>query len=39
MFVQVYTRHGNIMVDFLQLGTSYPVLDLELDPGTTTSAS
>ena len=32
MFAQVYTRHGNIMVDFLQLGTEYPVLDLELDP-------
>ena len=33
MFAQVYTRHGNIMVDFLQLGTEYPFLDLELDPG------
>ena len=33
MFAQVYTRHGNIMVDFVQLGTTYPVLDLELDPG------
>ena len=33
MFAQVYTRHGNIMVDFLQLGTNYPVLDLDLDPG------
>ena len=31
MFAQVYTRHGNIMVDFIQLGTTYPVLDL--DPG------
>ena len=33
MFAQVYTRDGNIMVDFLQLGTRYPVLDLDLDPG------
>ena len=33
IFAQVYTRHGNIMVDFLQLGTRHPVLDLELDPG------
>ena len=33
MFAQVYTRHGDILVDFLQLGTMYPVLDLELDPG------
>ena len=33
MFAQVYTRDGNIMVDFLQLGTKYPVLDLDLDPG------
>ena len=33
MFAQVYTRHGNIMVDFIQLGTTYPVLDLDLDPG------
>ena len=32
MFAQVYTRDGNIMVDFLQLGTRYPVLDLDLDP-------
>ena len=33
IFAQVYTLHGNIMVDFLQLGTRHPVLDLELDPG------
>ena len=33
MFAQVYTKDGNIMVDFLQLGTRYPVLDLDLDPG------
>ena len=33
MFAQVYTRHGNIMVDFIRLGTTYPVLDLDLDPG------
>ena len=33
MFAQVYTRHGNVMVDFIQLGTTYPVLDLDLDPG------
>ena len=33
VFVQVFTRHGNVMVDFLQLGPTYPVLDLDLDPG------
>ena len=33
MFAQVYTRHGNIMVDFIRMGTTYPVLDLDLDPG------
>ena len=33
MFVRVHTRHGNIIVDFLQLGTRYPVLDIDLDPG------
>ena len=33
MFAQVHTRHGNIMVDFIQMGTTYPVLDLDLDPG------
>ena len=33
VFAQVYTRHGNLMVDFLQLGPTYPVLDLDLDPG------
>ena len=33
MFGQVYTRHGNILVDFLRLGTVHPVLDLDLAPG------
>ena len=33
VFAQVFTRHGNLMVDFLQLGPSYPALDLDLDPG------
>ena len=33
MFAQVYTRHGNIMVDFIQLGTTYAVLNLDLNPG------
>ena len=33
MFARVHTRHGNILVDFIQLGTRYPVLDLDLDPG------
>lgn len=33
MFVQVYTRHGNLAADFLQLAPTHPVLDLDLDPG------
>ena len=33
VFAQVYTRHGNLMVEFLRLGPTYPVLDLDLDPG------
>lgn len=33
VFVQVYTRHGNLMADFLQLAPTYPVLDLDLAPG------
>ena len=33
VFAQVFTRHGNLMVDFLRLGPSYPVLDLDLAPG------
>ena len=33
VFAQVYTRHGNLMVDFLRLGPNYPALDLDLDPG------
>ena len=33
VFAQVFTRHGNLMVDFLQLGPAYPVLDLDLAPG------
>ncbi len=33
VFAQVYTRHGDLRVDFVQLGPTYPVLDLDLDPG------
>ena len=33
VFAQVFTRHGNLMVEFLQLGPAYPALDLDLDPG------
>ena len=33
VFAQVYTRHGNLMVEFLRLGPNYPALDLDLDPG------
>ena len=33
VFVQVFTRHGNLMADFVQLAPTYPVLDLSLDPG------
>ena len=33
VFVQVYTRHGNLSADFLQLAPTYPVLDLDLPPG------
>lgn len=32
VFVQVDTRHGNLMADFLQLAPTYPVLDLDLAP-------
>lgn len=33
VFAQVYSRHGNLMVESLQLGPNYPALDLDLDPG------
>ena len=33
VFAQVYTRHGNLMVDSRQLGPNLPALDLDLDPG------
>ena len=33
VFAQVFTRNGNLMVEFLQLGPNYPALDLDLDPG------
>ena len=33
VFVQVFTRSGNLMADFVQLAPTYPVLDLDLDPG------
>ena len=33
VFVQVFTRQGNLMADFVQLAPTYPVLDLGLDPG------
>ena len=33
VFVQIFTRHGNLMADFLQLAPTYPVLDLDLAPG------
>ena len=33
VFAQVYTRHGNLMVEFLRLGPNYPALDLDLEPG------
>ncbi|MCY4115235.1 MAG: hypothetical protein OXG33_15065 [Chloroflexi bacterium] len=33
VFANVYTRHGNLMVESLQLGPNYPALDLDLDPG------
>ncbi|MCY3748887.1 MAG: hypothetical protein OXG64_06285 [Chloroflexi bacterium] len=33
VFAQVFTRHGNLMVEFLRLGPNYPALDLDLDPG------
>jgi len=33
VFANVYTRHGNLMVESLQLGPTYPALDLDLDPG------
>ena len=33
VFVQIFTRHGNLMADFLQLAPTYPVLDLDLSPG------
>lgn len=33
VFAQVYTRHGDLMVESVQLGPNYPVLELDLDPG------
>ncbi len=33
VFGQIYTRHGNIMVNFIETNTEYPILDLDLDPG------
>ena len=32
LFAQVYTRHGDLMVDSLQLGPNDPMFDLALDP-------
>ena len=33
VFAQVFTRSGNILVDFRETNTEYPILDLDLDPG------
>ena len=33
VFANVFTRHGNLMVESLELGPNYPALDLDLDPG------
>lgn len=33
VFANVYTRHGNLMVESLELGPNHPALDLDLDPG------
>ena len=33
VFAQVFTRRGDLMVEFLRLGPNYPALDLDLDPG------
>ena len=33
VFAQVFTRRGDLMVEFLQLGPNHPALDLDLDPG------
>lgn len=33
VFAQVYTRHGDMRVESVQLGPNYPVLELDLDPG------
>ena len=33
VFARVYTRHGDLLVESVQLGPTYPVLDLDLDPG------
>ena len=33
VFAQIYTRSGNILTDFRETNTEYPILDLDLDPG------
>ena len=33
VFAQVFTRSGNILTDFKETNTEYPILDLDLDPG------
>ena len=33
VFAQVFTRRGDLMVEFLRLGPNYPTLELDLDPG------
>ena len=33
VFAQIYTRNGNILIDFRETNTEYPILDLDLDPG------
>jgi len=33
VFAQIYTRNGNILVDFRETNTEYPILDVDLDPG------
>jgi len=33
VFANVYTRHGNLMVESMQLGPNHPALDLDLEPG------
>ncbi|MDE2841992.1 MAG: hypothetical protein OXN21_01280 [Chloroflexota bacterium] len=33
VFAQIYSRNGNILVDFRETNTEYPILDIDLDPG------